>query len=285
MTSSDTLATLQQKINQLGFGVTANIINDGSGSSPFVLSLTSVNSGEAGRVLIDSGTTNLGLRNLVSAQDSAVFYGGSGGSQPLLITSNTNQLTNVIKGVTVSLVSASSSPVNLTVSPDPTNVSGQLQNFVTDFNSVVGTITADTQFDTTNNEGGVLLGDGTTEQVQEALYNMINSVVKGTGQYQDLAAIGITVETNGDPTNGTQLQFDQSTFEQAFATDPTAVQNLFSAATIGLGSMINNAMSAPDRSGERIDHAGEEHTDESGAAIQRSDQRVERDHRGEEGAA
>jgi len=244
VSATDTLATIQNKINQLGFGVTASIVNDGSSGAPYRLSLTAVNSGEAGRVIVDSGTTNLGFRNLVNAQDAAVFYGGSGGSQPLLITSNTNQLTNVIKGVTVNLVSASSSPVSLSVSPDPTNVSGQLQNFVTDFNSLVTTITADTQYNTSNNTGGILLGDGTTQQVQEALYNMINSVVKGTGQYQDLADIGITVNTNGDPTSGTQLSFNSSTFEAAFATDPNAVQDLFSAATVGLGSVINNAMTA-----------------------------------------
>ncbi len=61
VTSTDTLSSVQGKINQLGFGVTANIINDGSSTSPNRLSLTAVNSGQAGRVLIDSGTTNLGI--------------------------------------------------------------------------------------------------------------------------------------------------------------------------------------------------------------------------------
>ncbi|MGD0388570.1 MAG: flagellar filament capping protein FliD [Tepidisphaeraceae bacterium] len=244
VTSTDTLASLQTKINKLGFGVTANIINDGSSSSPYRLSLTAVNSGQAGRVVIDSGTTNLGIRNLVNAQDAAVFYGGSGGSQPLLITSNTNQLSNVIKGVTVSLVSAGSSPVSLSVTPDPSNVSAQLQNFVTDFNSLVGTITTDTQYDTTNNTGGILLGDGATQQVQESIYNMINTVVQGAGQYKDLAQIGITVNTDGNDTGGATLNFDSSTFETAFASDPNAVQDLFSTATIGLGNVINNAMTA-----------------------------------------
>ena len=244
VSSTDTLATVQGKINLLGFGVTANIINDGSPTSPYRLSLTAVNSGEAGRVLIDSGTTNLNVRNLVNAQDAAVFYGGTGGTQPLLITSNKNQLTNVIKGVTVSLLSASSSPVTLSVAPDPSNVVGQLQNFVSDFNSLVGTITTDTQYDATNNVGGLLLGDATTQQAQEAIYNMINSVVHGAGQYQDLADIGITVNANGDTTAGTTLSFDQNTFETAFANDPTAVQNLFSDATIGLGNVISNSMGA-----------------------------------------
>jgi flagellar hook-associated protein 2 len=244
VTSTDTLSSIQGKINQLGFGVTANIINDGSTTSPYVLSLTAVNSGEAGRVIIDSGTTNLNVRNLVNAQDAAVFYGGSSGTQPLLITSNTNQLTNVVKGVTVNLVSASSSPVTLSVSPDPSNVVSQLQNFVTDFNSLVGTISTDTQYNTANNTAGLLLGDATTQQAQEAVYNMLNAVVQGAGQYKDLADIGITVNTNTDPNNGTTITFDQSTFEAAFANDPTAVQNLFSDATVGLGNVINNAMTA-----------------------------------------
>jgi flagellar hook-associated protein 2 len=244
VTSGDTLTTLQNKINQLGFGVTANIVNDGSSTDPYRLSLTAVNSGLSGQVIVDSGTTNLGVRNLVNAQDAAVFYGGSDGAQPLLITSNTNQLSNVIKGVTVNLLSASSSPVNLSVTPDPSNVSAQLQNFVSDFNSLVGTITTDTSFNTANNTGGVLLGDGTTEQVQNSIYTMINSVVQGVGQYKDLADIGITVNASGDPTSGTQLSFDPSAFAQAFATDPNAVQNLFSASSIGLGNVISNAMDA-----------------------------------------
>jgi flagellar hook-associated protein 2 len=242
VSATDTLATVQGDINLLGFGVTANIINDGSPTSPYRLSLTAVNSGQAGRVLIDGGTTNLNVRNLVSAQDAAVFYGGTGGTQPLLITSNKNQLTNIIKGVTVSLLSASSSPVTLSVAPDPSNVVGQLQNFVSDFNSIVGTITTDTQFDSTNNVGGLLLGDSTTQQAQEAIYNMITSVVQGAGQYKDLADIGITVTADGETTAGTTLSFDQNTFEAAFANDPIAVQNLFSDATIGLGNVISNSM-------------------------------------------
>ena len=244
VTAADTLASLQTKINQLGFGVTANIVNDGSSGSPYRLSLTAVNSGESGRVIVDSGSTNLGFRNLVNAQDAAVFYGGSGGTQPLLITSNKNQLTNVIKGVTVNLVSASSSPVSLSVTPDSTNVSAQLANFVTDFNSLVTTIGTDTAFNTANNTGGILLGDGTTQQIQESLYTVINSVVKSAGQFKDLADIGITVDPNGDPTKGATLVFNQNTFDTAFATNPNAVQDLFSTASVGLGNVINSAVTS-----------------------------------------
>jgi flagellar hook-associated protein 2 len=244
VSATDTLTTLQNKINQLGFGVTASIVNDGSSGSPYRLSLTAVNSGQAGQVVVDGGTTNLGFRNLVNAQDAAVFYGGSDGTQPLLITSSTNQLTNVINGVTVNLLSASSSPVSLSVTPDPTSVASQLQNFVTDFNSLVTTINSDTQYDAANNAGGILLGDSTTQQVQNALYNLVNTVVTGQGPYQDLASIGITINADGDASDATTLNFNQSTFEQAYATDPNAVQDLFSAASVGLGNVINNSITA-----------------------------------------
>jgi flagellar hook-associated protein 2 len=241
VTASDTLNTLAAKINQLGFGVTASVINDGSSTDPYRLSLTAINSGAQGSVVIDSGATNLGMANLVNGQDAAVFYGGGGSTPPLLITSSTNQITNLIKGVTVNLVGASSSPVTLTVTPDSSNVQTQLSNLVTDFNSLVGTIANNSQFNTSTNTGGILLGDATTQQVQETMYNMINSVVKNNGVYNDLASVGITIDDSGE-TSGATLDFNTNTFTTAFAANPTAVQNLFSQASTGLGNVISQAM-------------------------------------------
>jgi flagellar hook-associated protein 2 len=237
VTATDTLTTLQNKINQLGFGVTANTINDGSSADPYRLSITSVNSGLAGRVVIDDGTTNLNTRNLVNAQDAAVFVGGGGtaSTPPLLVTSNQNTLTNLIKGVTISLVGASTTPVTLSITNSTDNVVQQLTNFVSGFNSLVNTITTDTQYDTTTNQAGVLLGDAATQQVQSTLYNAVDTVVNGAGKFKTLADIGITVG------NGGQLTFDQNTFNAAFATNPTAVSNFFSQATGGLGNVIAGA--------------------------------------------
>ena len=81
---------------------------------------------------------------------------------------------------------------------------------------------------------------------------MINSVVKGAGQYKDLAQIGITVNTDGNVNSGATLNFDLSTFQTAFATDPNAVQDLFSTATIGLGNVINNANDLAHRPGDGL---------------------------------
>ncbi|HSV13992.1 MAG TPA: flagellar cap protein FliD N-terminal domain-containing protein, partial [Tepidisphaeraceae bacterium] len=49
ISANDTLATVQTAINNLNFGVTASVINDGSGTAPYRLSLTAKNSGRSGR--------------------------------------------------------------------------------------------------------------------------------------------------------------------------------------------------------------------------------------------
>lgn len=236
VSSTDTLSSLQTTINQLGFGVTASIVNDGSATDPYRLSLTSINSGLDGRVIIDGGTTNLNPTTLVAAQDAAVLYGGQGSSNPLLITSSKNTLSNLINGVTINLVGATNTPVTLNVTQDPSAISTDLQNFTTDFNGIINSINTQTQFDTTTNTGGLLLGDATTQQIQEQLYNIVNTTVSGAGQYRSLADIGLTI------TDGAALSFDPNKFAAAFAADPTAVKNLFSQATTGLGNVINNGV-------------------------------------------
>ena len=236
VSGNDTLTNLQSKINNLGIGVTAQIVSDGSATNPYRLVLTSENSGQAGRFIINGGTTNLNATTLVQGQDAAVLLGGGGGSsQPLLVTSSTNTLTNVIKGVTVNLTGASSQPVTLTVTSDPTGVENDLANFVTQFNTVTTQIGTFTQFNTNTNQGGLLLGDPTTNQIQSILSNLITNTVSGTGKFKTLADVGITIDGNA------QLTFDSNTFEAAFATDPNAVQSLFSQVKTGLGTQIANA--------------------------------------------
>ena len=238
VTAGDTLSTLVTKINTANLGVAASIINDGSAGAPYRLSLTATNSGKAGRVLISGGTTGLQMRNLVDAQDAAVFVGGAGTSQPLLVTSHSNQLTGIIPGVTVSLLSASSTPVTLSITRDPSNISTQLQNFTDAFNTLVGKLATYTQFDTTTNQGGVLLGDATAQEIQTQMYSVFGAAVKDAGNLHTLGDIGITMNQDGT------ISFNSTTFQNAYAQDPTNVMKLFTDSTNGLGTVIDHSMTA-----------------------------------------
>jgi flagellar hook-associated protein 2 len=227
-TTADTLTTVSTKIKDAGFGVTANIINDGSSGSPFRLSLTAYNTGRAGRVNIDGGATGLDSTTLVEAQDAAAFIGGTGSSQPLLITSNTNSLTNLVAGVTIDLHGVSSGPVTLNIARDPEKVVEQVQKFIDTFNDVTGKIDELTKFDPETKKGGILLGESAIQSVQQEMYIAVQSVTKGAGQYSLLSDVGITI---GD---GAKLQFDAEKFKVAMAKDPEALKNLFAQTASGL---------------------------------------------------
>lgn len=237
ISATDTLTTVQTAINNLSFGVGASIINDGSSGTPFRLSLTTRNTGRAGRVVFDAGATVLQAQNLVEAQDATVFIGGSGSSQPLVVTSSTNKIANVIQGVTLDLHGTSSAPVTINVSRNVDNIVTELNKFADNFNQLVDKLKADTAFDAATNTKGVLLGDGTVQQIEERVYAILQTVVPAAGTYRTLSQVGVTI---GD---GAKVTVDEDKFRAAVAADADSVQKLFSFFQKGNGTTI------PDKKG------------------------------------
>lgn len=222
--ATDTLGDVQTKINELGYGVTAQIINDGTGAAPYRLSLNTINSGRAGRVTLDTGATKLDTRTLVQAQDAAVFVGSSDASQPLLITASRNQISGVIKGVNIDLHGVSSSPVTVNITRDVGNVGESVQKFADGFNELLDKLDEYTKFDPDTLERGILLGDLSITQVENELYAMMRTVVPQAGTYRILADVGLRVGEGG------RLEFDIDKFNEAYAKDPEAVETLFTEA-------------------------------------------------------
>lgn len=220
--ATDTLATVQQKINALGFGVSAAVINDGTGLAPYRLSMTARHSGRDGRVVIDGGATALQTRNLVEAQDAAVFLGSPDVPDPLLVTAGTNQITGVIQGVTLELHGVSDSPVSLGVTRSPDKLIEDLTAFTESFNELAGKLTEFTKFDVDTKERGVLLGESAVQSVETLSYAMFTGSVATAGRFRVLADVGLKLVSEG------KIEFDETKFRQAYAADPQAVEKLFS---------------------------------------------------------
>ena len=223
ISATDKLADVQTKITNAGWGLSAAIINDGSGDSPFRLSLTSTSSGRAGRVVFDSGAVNLGERVLSDAQDAAVFVGAddAGTTQPMLITSNSNSISGAIRGVTLNLTGVSKSPVTVNVARNVDNVVTSANQFVEDFNGLVTQLQTYTKYDSDTQTRGPLLGDPAASSVEDELYGMLNTVGQKTGKYRTAGDVGFTV---GD---GGAISFDETKFRAAYADDPDGVTALF----------------------------------------------------------
>jgi flagellar hook-associated protein 2 len=222
-TSDTTLQQAASYINGAGYGVTANVVTDSVGSR---LVLVSNTSGAAGNLTVTSAATTFTSAAGVDAQLTV---------DGVPVDSGSNTVTGAIPGVTLSLGAADpNTPVLISVEPDTTQASTAIQNFVSDYNAVVGSINSQYTLDSSGNEG-VLAGDSMLQTLQSNLLNMISTSVSGTGQYINLQSLGIEMQNDGT------LQINSSTLSNAISSDYSDVQNFFQSTT-GWGSTATTQM-------------------------------------------
>jgi flagellar hook-associated protein 2 len=224
LTETDTLSEVVEAINRAGIPVTASILNTGAGPAPYRITFSSTISGRAGDLLIDSGDFDLGLTTLTQAADARVFYGSDDPASAVLLSSSTNQLRDIVPGLTLDLHAADDEPVSVTVERDTTAIVDAVQRFVTTLNDALARIAQYDRYDVDTEEKGPLLGDPTAAQTRAALYRTLQRRAMGVEtQYQYLSQVGIRLGSSGT------VDFDQSKFEAAYAADPDAVEKLFAA--------------------------------------------------------
>lgn len=220
---SDTLSKIVGKINAAGVGVSASILNSGSSSNPFRISLSSASSGRAGRFLLDTNGFNLGLETLEAGNDARVFLGSDDPAKAILLQSSVNTLDQAISGVSIDLLTTSASPVELTVSRDTGAFESAVNEFITAFNAVISRIDEQSKYDPATKRKGVLLGDGTAQGVRANLFSSIQNDGTGlTGTFRFLTQVGIGFE-------GGRLTFNRERFRQALEEDFEAVKDIFAA--------------------------------------------------------
>jgi flagellar hook-associated protein 2 len=231
----DTLSTLQQDLLNSGAPVTTNILSDGGSSQAYHIMIGSEQSGLAGRLLIDTGTTGLSLSTLTPAADAVVQVGVASGNN-LLFTSSTNTFSNILPGLTINVAGTSSTPVTVTVGQDSSALITAIQNFVNDFNTVSGTISQDDSYDTSTNTGGVLYTDPTVEQISNTLSNYLTGTWGASSdKTHSLLQMGITL-------NNGQLSINSSALQAAVAADPSGVQDFLGNASNGMATQLANAL-------------------------------------------
>lgn len=222
--AADTLDDVVQKINNAGGPAVASIINDGTTTAPYRLSLTATASGRAGRFVVDDGGFGLALQVLEAGEDARVFYGSSDPAKGILLTSSDNTLDGVINNVSIDLKSASADPVTVTLSRDTAGIEKELNAFVSAYNAVLGRIEFQTRYDAETETRGPLLGDSTLGLMRGRLASsIIGEGINISGQFSNLIEIGFEIGEGG------RLSLDTDRFREAYADDPAAVEELLAA--------------------------------------------------------
>jgi len=231
--SNNTLAGLKDHINANDYGVSASIINDGSG---FRLVLAA-ESGQSNSMRINVNDTGDGnnsdasglsqlafndsVQNLsqnVAGQDARLSLNG------IAVTSQTNTVENAINGVTLTLNAPTLAAKNLSVTAETGAIKEQVQGMVEAYNELMTYTSELTAYSPGSGEGSLLLGDSTTRSLISQVRNSMFSQVEGVSSgLQALSNIGI-LSTQRDGT----VEFDEAAFDKALATQPEQFQTLFS---------------------------------------------------------
>lgn len=218
---ADTLDDVLTKINSAGLNVRASIINDGSGSRPYRLVITSTASGTAGQMAFSTGGSGLAFETLTEAQDARVVMGNLDSPTSILVSSSSNKITGLVQGLTLNLTAASDTPIQVSVSQNVDSLVEDLNGFITAYNATLDQIDELTKFNPDTNEKGILLGDGAVRQLQDRLYRGVSRSLPGEYSSRRLTSVGVSFGSGG------RMSLDETAFRSAFDADPEAVKTLF----------------------------------------------------------
>lgn len=225
-------------------GLRATVVNDGNGNN--YLMLTAKDTGVQASVKNITVTGDQSLKDILSfstagdgtttgmastkAEDAQLIING------LAVKSGSNNVANVIDGVTLNLTEKTDTdkPITLKLEADPSVASKAIQDFVKNYNSLQSTIKSLTAFDAKAATNQPLTGDGTTRSIQASVTNALQSML-GEGSVRSLADLGITT----DPQTR-QLKLDQTKLDKALSTNPADVTKLLTGDN-GLAKNFDNA--------------------------------------------
>jgi len=230
--AADSLDDLVEKINEANLGVTASVINDGTGDNPYRLVFSSALTGTQGKISFSSDMPGLDLETLTEAKDASVVIGDPTSPNAVLVSSSSNTITDVVPGLTLNLLGTSDSPVEVTVERDLETLISDVRTFAEAFNDSLDTIDELTQYIPETEQKGILLGDATIRQVQNRLYRGVSAMIRDTdSSLTSLMSVGLTLASASIEHPAPRLQFDEEKFQAAFEEDPDAVKTLFAKIT------------------------------------------------------
>ncbi|AOZ10205.1 flagellar filament capping protein FliD [Cupriavidus malaysiensis] len=252
--SNNTLQGIAGAINKANAGVTASIINDGSGT-PYRLVLTSNATGANSSMQITTSNesgSGASLSSLLgydptggSAQNMQQVVAGQNAKMTvnnIAIQSASNSVTDAIQGVTLSLSQTGASTV--AVKQDTKTIETGVQSFVTAYNNLQSTITSLSAYDASTKTAQPLTGDSTLQVLQQQLRSVLNAAQSGSGSganaIKTLAQAGVTFQKDGT------LSFDSTTLDSALSSNPNGVAALFANTNgvSGYGNQINSLVTS-----------------------------------------
>ncbi|WP_456432735.1 flagellar filament capping protein FliD [Thermosulfuriphilus sp.] len=254
-TDNNTLSGIAQAINEANAGVSAQVVNDGTGNYYLLLSAESTGASNTISIEIDEDgdsvfneapdeqdTTglsvlayNASVQNMTetqTAQDAELIFDG------ITVYRSQNTFSDLIDGVQISLTSADpTKTVTVSISRDLTSIKTKIATFVEAYNGAISAFQELQKYDAETGETGALFGDATTTMMRTRLQRVTTTQVDSLpAEVSSLAAIGIAFNEDGE------LEVDDSRLTTVLENYLSDVKTLFTDTTNGLMAKLEQTL-------------------------------------------
>ncbi|QDU57628.1 flagellar filament capping protein FliD [Aeoliella mucimassa] len=231
-TEQNALDALVEKINAFDGGFTASSFFDGTG---YRLSITSEKTGADQELLIDSSLVDFSMQDATRPKDAVLQYGNAA-TGGIVVTSSNNKFDNVVQGLTVTVVKASSSPVTVEVGSDSSKMVSAVENFVDSFNSLRTVMAELTSFDAEAETTGILFGRSEMLRIETDMSRVLTNAFRSSNQFRTLESVGISMNEDGE------LELDTAKLTEAFEESPSELEQFFTLDKTGVVDQVQAAI-------------------------------------------
>ncbi len=220
--STNTLDGLAQAINSADAGVTATVVGS---VGAYALSITD-----------SSGATTIQLNDLQNPTD--LISDKNQGSNAkfevngVSVTESTNNITDVIPGISFTLLetTSSSQSVTLSLAPSSSQLASALKSFVNDYNTLVGDVSAQE-----GQSAGALGGNLIINQISEAMQDLVMYFnPASSSSIHSLSDLGVTFNETG------QMSFSSNTFNSLSETQLSDAYKFIGSSNSGFAALASN---------------------------------------------
>ena len=220
-TGEGTLADLRDAINTADMNVTASILKTGDSTYALVLKARE-GAAHAMRITATEDTGAAGLANFayttpnnsvqtIAAADASFDLDG------VTITRETNEVTDLIKGVTLTVKSTTSAAETISGTYDSSLAEAAMQVMVDQINAINTTLRDLSKRGAAGEDDGPLAGDAYVMMLRRQLRNYTTTPVTGFGDSPIyLTDFGVTTNLDGS------LSLDSTKFQTTFSANPDA---------------------------------------------------------------
>lgn len=233
-----TLSQVRDAINDAGVGIQATLVNDASGTR---LLLNAQRTGADQRISLattgdlDPRLGDASMTETVAPGDAEVVING------LTVTAASNQLENVLPGLTLDLRNTTppGEAATVEVGLDRDAIADAVEAFVERYNAVITSINQLTRFDAERQEAGPMMGDAVLRGIASSLSAVLGSSAVADGATRFMVNLGVRTTADGT------LSFDRDVLDERIDADLDGVLGVLN----GFGSSMTERVRGFAQSG------------------------------------